>query len=122
MLSDKEKILLTKRYAIILLLERGYIFDVIADSLKVSRTTINKLQRKRKRGDFKSFTHFVVRDNKKITSHTSVSEKSFLDTLEKIVQAGMPPITGRGRWRNFPKAKTKVTIKTTLRVLRRKKK
>ena len=122
LLSDKEKILLTKRFAIILLLDRGYTFHTIINSLKVSNSTIATLQKKRKRGDFKSFTNFVLENkgNRSITSNTN--EDTFLKTLEKIVQAGMPPISGRGRWRSFPRAKTKITIKTGLWIIKRKKK
>ena len=79
----------------LVMLERGYSYSEVEDTLKVSNVTIAKIERKRKKGDFGYLAGVVKR------ACVSVKEKQegdIWDLLETILQAGMPP-RGRGRWK-----------------------
>ena len=89
-LTSSEKIMLAKRLALILMLKRGYSFSTIKRNLKISDSTIARFWKLFKRHKF----DFIRAGNLK-----GKKAQSFWETLEKIINAGMPP-RGRGHWRN----------------------
>ena len=90
-LGDKERIMLAKRLAIIFMLERGYSFEAISKSVKVSLTTISKIWRKIKTKEIEFIPDKIRRERKK---------EKFWSSLEESLRFGLPPM-GRGRWRWF---------------------
>lgn len=120
LLSEKERIMLIKRFAIILLLDRGYSFSVIKKSLKVSSSTVTKLQKKRKAGDFKSFTSYVYRGK---NSPQGSKNNAFVAYLEKILEDGLLPMYGGDRYRSFPRNSKKLEfkLKAGIKISRKKK-
>ena len=82
--------MIAKRLAIMLFLERGARFSTIKKTLHVSQQTIVRVQSDRKQGRLA----FVASRAKEYEN-----DSSFLDALEMLLRAGMPPIVGRGRWR-----------------------
>ena len=87
LLTPTERLMISKRIAIILLLKKGYSFQAIQKTLKVTPFTVLRFWRMTKMGKFKYFT--IPRQDKK--------PGSFLGDIEKILQAGLPP-RGKGRW------------------------
>lgn len=120
--TKKERIMIAKRFTIILLLEKKYAFSVIERALKVSPDTIARLQQKRRRGDYDELIAQFFK--KKRDAKVSKQNKDFLDVVEKILQAGLPPMYGGDRYRAFPKNPKKVnfSIKTGIKVFKKKKK
>ena len=87
-LTKTEKIMLAKRFAVIYLLSQEVPLSYIAESLGMSYTTIFRM----------SLKHDIV----KYSSLLRAIEKEKSDIweiLEKILQAGLPPRAGRGRWK-----------------------
>ena len=83
-----EKIMLAKRLAVILLLDKGLPQHVISDELKVSISTVTRMSLGIDRG---KYDHILRMSGK----------MSVLEILEKIILMGMPPRTGRGRWNHW---------------------
>lgn len=85
LLTPTERIMLAKRLAIIVMLEREYSYYRIMKTLKVSTSTIKRLHRNLETGQYR----FVQRAlGKKSSSLT------FLELLEVFLAAGMPSIAG----------------------------
>jgi uncharacterized protein YerC len=82
LLTTTEKIMLAKRLAVITMLEQGDSQYRIMKTLNVSVSTIGRLDRKRRRGDFDPLCRIFNRN------------LSFLDYLELFLGAGMPSIAG----------------------------
>jgi len=95
MFTPAEKMLYMKRFAILVMLERGYSFGAIKRALKVSQTTIARLQKGLERGEYDQTIKYVERRAKR----SKAVEKTFLDFLEIVLQAGLPP-RGKGRWQH----------------------
>lgn len=87
LLTPTERLMISKRVAIILLLKKGYSFQAIQKTLKVTPFTVLRFWRMTKMGKFKYLE--APKQNKK--------SDSFLGGIEKILQAGLPP-RGKGRW------------------------
>lgn len=95
--TETERIMLAKRFAILVLLEQGYSFSVIIQTLKVSQSTIARIVRDKKQGKFNFLIQQIgTRAKKGIIANNS----DFLLSLEILLRAGLPP-QGRGRWRTF---------------------
>ncbi|OGZ10696.1 MAG: hypothetical protein A3D67_02410 [Candidatus Lloydbacteria bacterium RIFCSPHIGHO2_02_FULL_51_22] len=92
LLSEPERIMIAKRLAIALLLEKKCSFSVIKRTLKVSQSTIARIQNDGKQGRLSS----AIR---RFRESGHESNQGFLDALETLLRAGMPPIVGPGRWR-----------------------
>jgi len=85
LITPTERVMLAKRLAIILMLERGYSFDIIQKTLKVTPQTIVRFWKITKQSSHK----LVI---KEISSNKA--KKDFWQELEKLILLGMPP---RGR-------------------------
>jgi uncharacterized protein YerC len=81
-LTKTEKVMLAKRLAIIVMLDRGDSYYKIESSLNVSGSTVKRLHRLQESGIFDPLTRVFGRD------------LSFLDYLEIFMSAGMPAIGG----------------------------
>ena len=88
LLTHTEKIMLAKRFAVIYLLAQGVPTSYIAESLRMSYTTILKISLKYDIGKYSSLLKTIEKGKTDIWK-----------ILEKIVRAGLPPIAGRGRWK-----------------------
>ena len=91
--TETERIMFAKRFAIIIMLHQGFQWETIQETLKVSPSTVNRLWREYKEGNFDALLTTIHRSKKK-----HESQKTILDFIETIVQAGMP-VQGRGRWK-----------------------
>lgn len=90
LLTPTEKIMLAKRLAIVLMLQKHFPFLAIERTLKVSPSTISRFWRASQEKPFQFLTKKLKGDKAK---------KEFWETVEWLLQAGMPPM-GRGRWAN----------------------
>lgn len=95
LLTKTERIMLAKRLAIVVMLESNYPFKVISRALKVSEATISNMRDRFDRGG----------DGYRLVLGRFKREKfwkDFFKSIEKILQPDfLPPITGKGRWRNL---------------------
>lgn len=90
LLTETEQIMLTKRLAIVLLLLEGYSTYKIAKTLIVSDSTVRLVRAGYRNGHYDAVT--VIMKKK------AFNKDVFWDTLEKILQCGLPP-RGKGRWK-----------------------
>ena len=97
LLTKTERIMLAKRLAIVTMLEVGYPFKVISRALKVSESTISSMRDRFDRGGEGYKLIFRRLEKEKFW-------KDFFCSIEKLLQPDfLPPITGKGRWRNLGK-------------------
>lgn len=87
-LTRTEKIMLTKRFAVIYLLSKDMPASYIAEALYMSPATIFRMLLKYNIGKYSSLLKAIKNENKDIWG-----------ILEKILKAGLPPRAGRGRWK-----------------------
>ncbi|KKQ21491.1 MAG: hypothetical protein US45_C0007G0008 [Candidatus Nomurabacteria bacterium GW2011_GWA1_37_20] len=87
-LTQTEKIMLAKRFAVIYLLSKDVPTSYISESLCMSPTTIFRMSLKYEIGRYSFLLKTIESENKNIWK-----------ILEKILRAGMPPRAGRGRWK-----------------------
>ncbi|MBI3075165.1 MAG: hypothetical protein HYY92_03080 [Parcubacteria group bacterium] len=92
LLSEPERIMIAKRLAIALLLEKKCSFSVIKKTLKVSQSTIARIRHDGKQERLS----LALR---RFRESEYEGKQGFWDALEILLRAGMPPIAGRGRWR-----------------------
>lgn len=85
LITPTERVMLAKRLAIILMLERGYSIDIIQKTLKVTPQTIIRFWKMTKHSLYKPIIK-EISDNK--------AKGDFWQELEKLILLGMPP---RGR-------------------------
>jgi uncharacterized protein YerC len=86
--TKTEKVMFAKRIALIYLLSKDAPFEKIEELLHLSPTTISKFSLRLEMEKYKQTVAIVNRRGK------------FLDILEKILQAGLPP-RDRGRWKKI---------------------
>jgi Trp operon repressor len=91
LLTPTEQIMLTKRFAVILFLDRGLTTYEIWHILKMSPSTVARIQSDYSRGAFDPIV--------KVFKHSAA--KDFLALLEVILSAGLPPRT-KDRWQSVP--------------------
>jgi uncharacterized protein YerC len=91
LLGSEERIVLAKRFATVAMLMRGYSIGQIEDMLKISPDTINRIWKDIQKGRYQRVIRYTKNNPRKFEGD------SFLDMLEKLLQAGLPP-RGRGRW------------------------
>ena len=91
LLSETEQLMLAKRLAVILMLEKNIPWSQIEKTLAISQTTIARIQRHRKAGGFSTIT--VMLQEKK-------NRDVFWLELEILLRAGMPPL-GKNRWQSI---------------------
>ena len=88
--TETELIMVTKRLAIVLLLLEGRSTYSIAKTLSVSDSTVRLVRSAYRSGHYDSIVE--------VFRKKSFDRDAFWDTLEKILQCGLPP-RGRGRWK-----------------------
>ena len=91
LLGEEEKIMLAKRFAAIVMLVENNSTYRIAQLLHMSTSTVDRLRSKFEAGEFE---HIQQR-----FQHNKKEYEAFWQTLETILQAGLPP-RGRGRWKS----------------------
>lgn len=95
LLTKTERIMLAKRLAIVVMLDANYPFKVISMALRVSEATVSNMRDRFDRGG----------DGYRLVLKRFKREKfwkDFFKSIEKILQPDfLPPITGKGRWRNL---------------------
>lgn len=91
LLTPTERIMLAKRLAIVIMLEYGYGFEQIEQTLRVSSSTVARLWSKKHKNLFSSIEEYCRR-------HKNLNTDAILGFIEKLLQAGLPP-QGRGRWK-----------------------
>ena len=92
-----ERVLYMKRFAVLIMLERGYSFSVIKKVLQVSQTTISRIQRERKGGCFDHTVSYIERKRRKPHARHE-QESNFITFLEGLLEVVMLP-QGKGRWK-----------------------
>ncbi len=100
LLTKSEQIQLIKRFAILVMLQKGYRFDDIVSTLKVSPTTVSRLQTDRLNECFCEITHHI----ELLTDSTQKSKNDSYAALREyfeILMLPLPPIVGKHRWRNL---------------------
>ncbi|MFQ5540974.1 MAG: Trp family transcriptional regulator [Candidatus Paceibacteria bacterium] len=78
--SETEQIMFAKRLAIVVMLERGYTFEEIQKTIKVSPDTVTRIWRERKKGRFAKIARYA-RDH---TGHFQKGSQ-LLKTLEALL-------------------------------------
>ena len=101
-LTQTEKVMLTKRFAIITLLTQKVPIIDIAEGLSVSPATVEKISLKLESGKFKTLEKYI--GNKK-------DKRDWASLEEFVLTTGglMPPITGHSRLRELKKLKANKT-------------
>lgn len=89
LLTPTEKLMLAKRITIIALLFKNCSTYEISESLKVSSSTVARLDNMRRVGKFIHLEKILRRKD---------ARKNLFSVVETILQAGMPPKAGKGRW------------------------
>lgn len=87
--TKTEKVMFAKRIATIYLLHKNVSFEKISETLHVSSTTIARYSLALEKGGYSQLLVVITKKGK------------LLDNLEKLLRAGLPPIVGKGRWRNI---------------------
>ncbi|MFA6095051.1 MAG: Trp family transcriptional regulator [Candidatus Paceibacterota bacterium] len=87
--TPTEKIMLSKRLAIIVMLVQGFSFLQIQKTLKVSSATVSNFQHACELGGF-AYVQSMLGKKKE--------RGQFLKALEEALSFRLPPKTGRGRW------------------------
>lgn len=87
LLTQTEKIMLAKRFAVVYLLSKDVPSSYISNSLRMSPSTIARMSLKYDIGKYSSLLKSIE------------NNKDLWNILEKILRAGLPPIAGRGRWK-----------------------
>ncbi|PCI29755.1 hypothetical protein COB55_01620 [Candidatus Wolfebacteria bacterium] len=90
LLTPTEKVMLAKRLAIVVLLHKGVSTYQIENALKVSPSTTARIRLQVEVGFYNEISKYVSKKG---------SGKDFLDILEKVIYAGMPPRVGGNRWK-----------------------
>jgi len=80
LLGPEEKIMIIKRFAAIVLLEKGYSISQTAKTLKLSTSTLNKLNRDRHKGKFINISQWLEGNH-----HQA---KRFIKLLDSIFTLG----------------------------------
>lgn len=95
LLTRTERIMIAKRLAIILMLERNYPFRIISKTLKVSEATISAMRDRFDRGGdgFEKILSYFE-------EHNNFKKLDYL--ISAIIRLfAMPPYAGKGRWKFF---------------------
>ncbi len=93
LLTATEKVMLAKRLAIVLMLDKGYPFQIISRALKVSEATVSVMRERIDRGG-RGFDLVL----KKLKREQKIDR--ILGILDRVIRVfAMPPIAGKRRWR-----------------------
>ena len=95
--TKTEKIMLSKRLGLLVMLLRGNSTSEIQKFLKITPQTINRFRKSIENGSHKVIVCSISKPK---------NSDSIVKFIELLIGAGMPPIVGPGRWRwlnkNFP--------------------
>lgn len=95
-LTATERVMIAKRLAAIVMLCRGYSAYKIHMVLKLSPSTVARLEAQLENGAF-PYLESLFRGSRSKKLHKEA--ENFWDSLFKIILMGMPPRTGKGRWK-----------------------
>lgn len=99
LLTRTERIMLAKRLAIVLMLDKEYTFAQISSVLKVSEATVSVMRERADHGG-RGFQLIMRRFEK----DKNINE--FFEKIEKLFNAlALPPKVGKGRWKNVLRVK-----------------
>lgn len=89
-----ERAMLAKRLGVIAMLSRGVSTSAIAEVLRMSPSTVDRMSLKRERGKYDGIIKYAL------------GKKDIWDIINNILTAGglMPPRAGGQRWRRFNKS------------------
>lgn len=90
LLTPTESLMLSKRFAMIYLVNKGKSTLDICDTLNVSTSTVAKIEKMYDRGAYKQIEKVI-----------NELEPTMLDLIEVFLSAGMPPIVGKGRLKHI---------------------
>ncbi len=102
-LTNTEKKMLAKRLAIIVMLHRKQSYSIIIGILKVSRTTIAKINIDLKNGEF----DFIISQLNKTSKNASWNKSSNFSIWLDIMLGMRMPAVGKGRWKFLDEIKQK---------------
>lgn len=91
LLGKEEKIMIAKRFTVIVMLLEGNSIYRIAQLLHMSPSTVEHLRNNYIGGKYETIEK-ILKKNKK-------AYKEFWETLEVLLRAGLPP-RGKGRWKS----------------------
>ncbi len=93
LLGPEERIMLAKRLATIIMLHEGYSQYRIAESLKLSGSTVSAITERYHRGDFKRIHTLFKKE--------PVTFTDFIETLDQVLHLGFLPrkYSARDRWK-----------------------
>jgi len=93
LLGPEERIMLAKRLAAIIMMYEGYSLYRIADSLKLSSSTVHTLSERYHRGDFRTL-HSLMKKQ-------PITFADFINTLDSVLHLGFLPrrYTAKDRWK-----------------------
>ena len=91
--TDAEKVMLTKRLAVIFMLKNGASYGVIEKTLHISPSTIMRVAKVLSSGGYDGVLAEIQKKKNK---------EKFLIELEKIFRGGLPEM-GRNRWKGLDK-------------------
>lgn len=92
--TSEEKIMFSKRIAVLSMLYEGVSMYRISQVLKMSLSTVIRMKRNYKKGQYDPLIRALEKNKK--------DREKFWKTLELILGAGLPP-RGKGRWKLFYK-------------------
>lgn len=95
-LTMTERVMLAKRLAAIVMLCRGYSVYKIHMVLKLSPSTVARLETQLENSAF-PYLESLFRGSR--SKKLCKEAENFWDSLFKIILMGMPPRTGKGRWK-----------------------
>ncbi len=88
LLTPTEKMMLAKRLAVVLLLDKGLPQHTIAEHLKVSTSTVIRTSLDIENGRYD-----------KVIKISGGKKEHLLEVIIKLILYSMPPRVGRGRWK-----------------------
>jgi len=96
--TESEKIMIAKRFAVIVMMKYGYDSSFIKKTLKISGTTVYKIFHNATDGKYNFILNqipgglFLVKKKK---------ESPLWEYIKVLLEMRMPPKVGRGRWKGF---------------------
>jgi uncharacterized protein YerC len=92
LLTPAERVQLAKRLTVLVMLMQGCSFTQVQNALKVSPTTVVRLWRNMKNGEYPTTRSLQA------WGHT-VHDKTTLEAFLVLLTEGLPPRAGKGRWK-----------------------
>lgn len=92
LLTDTEQLMLAKRLAVILMLYEGCSSYRIWKALRMSPSTISRMQQQYDEGDYNDIVRLICK--------SKAERERFWETIETVLRGGMPSM-GKDRWRSL---------------------